>query len=236
MKAVILAAGLGSRLRPFTNEVPKAMVKYRGQEIIAHQIDTLKKVGIKNIIIVTGYKSEILEKYLSSKYDNILFFKNLNFNFTNSAYSFNCIDRNIISGSYIHLNCDILFSEELLNELISHPEKNVIACRNDLILNESMEKASIDSNNKIIKMSLKNFNEASVKAFGLAKISSEALKFNLSYYDSLVKNESEKENYFGLIRKAVQVQSYFAIISNSMSLAEFNNTEDLKNSDFIFKY
>ena len=74
MKAVILAAGLGSRLRPFTNEVPKAMVKYRGQEIIAHQIDTLKKVGIKNIIIVTGYKSEILEKYLSSKYDNILFF------------------------------------------------------------------------------------------------------------------------------------------------------------------
>ena len=236
MKAVILAAGLGSRLRPFTNEVPKAMVKYRGQEIIAHQIDTLKKVGIKNIIIVTGYKSEILEKYLSSKYDNILFFKNLNFNFTNSAYSFNCIDRNIISGSYIHLNCDILFSEELLNELISHPEKNVIACRNDLILNESMEKASIDSNNKIIKMSLKNFNEASVKAFGLAKISSEALKFNLSYYDSLVKNESEKENYFGLIRKAVQVQSYFAIISNSMSLAEFNNTEDLKNSDFAFKY
>ena len=236
MKAVILAAGLGSRLRPFTNKVPKAMVKYRGQEIIAHQIDILKKVGIKNIIIVTGYKSEILEKYLSSKYDNILFFKNLNFNFTNSAYSFNCIDRNIISGPYIHLNCDILFSERLLKELIAHPEKNVIACRNDLLLNDSMEKASIDSNYKITKMSLKNFNEASVKAFGLAKISSEALKFNLSYYDSLAKNIREKENYFGLIRRAVQVHSYFTIISNSKSLAEFNNTEDLENSDFIFEY
>ena len=85
-------------------------------------------------------------------------------------------------------------------------------------------------------MSLKNFNEASVKAFGLAKISSEALKFNLSYYDSLVKNIREKENYFGLIRRAVQVQSYYTIISDSMSLAEFNNTEDLKNSDFAFKY
>ncbi len=84
-------------------------------------------------------------------------------------------------------------------------------------------------------MSLKNFNEASVKAFGLAKISSEALNYNLSYYNSLVKNIREKENYFGLIRQSVQAQSYYAIISNSMSLAEFNNTEDLVNTDFVFK-
>ena len=123
MQAVILAAGLGSRLRPFTNEVPKAMVEYKGKKIIGHQIDTLKKVGIKEIIIVTGYKSDILENYLSSKYDNIFFYKNSNFNSTNSAYSFNCIDRNILTGSYIHLNCDILFSEELLKELIECPKK-----------------------------------------------------------------------------------------------------------------
>lgn len=235
MQAVILAAGLGSRLRPFTNEVPKAMVKYKGQEIIAYQIDTLRDVGIKNIIIVTGYKSEILEKYLSYKYDNIFIYKNVNFNFTNSAYSFNCIDRRILSDPYIHLNCDILFSKKLLKELIDFPKKNVIACRNDLSLKDSMENTSIDSKNKIIKMSLKNFKEASVKAFGLAKISSEALNYNISHYNSLVKNIREKENYFGLIRQSVKAQSYYAIISNSMSLAEFNNTEDLINTDFIIK-
>ena len=48
MQAVILAAGLGSRLRPFTNEVPKAMVKFKGREIIAYQIDTLRKLVSKN--------------------------------------------------------------------------------------------------------------------------------------------------------------------------------------------
>ena len=70
MQAVILAAGLGSRLRPYTNKVPKAMVKFKGREIIVHQIETLREVGIKNIIIVTGYKLEILEKHLSNKFDN----------------------------------------------------------------------------------------------------------------------------------------------------------------------
>ena len=235
MQAVILAAGLGSRLRPFTNEVPKAMVEYKGQKIIAHQIDTLKKAGIKEIIIVTGYKSDILENYLSSKYDNISFYKNSNFNLTSSAYSFNCIDRSILTDSYIHLNCDILFSEELLKELIEYPKKNVIACRNDLTLKDSMENASIGLKNKIMKMSIQNFKEASIKAFGLAKISIEALDYNMSYYNSLDKNMKEKENYFGLIRKAIQVQSYYAIISNSISLDEFNSADDLKNSNFIFK-
>ena len=57
----------------------------------------------------------------------------------------------------------------------------------------------------------------------------------MSYYNSLDKNMKEKENYFGLIRKAIQVQSYYAIISNSISLDEFNSADDLKNSNFIFK-
>ena len=65
MEAVILAAGLGSRLRPYTNKVPKAMVPFKGTEIIKHQIETLISQDIEKITIVTGYKSKILYKFLS---------------------------------------------------------------------------------------------------------------------------------------------------------------------------
>ena len=57
MKALILAAGLGSRLRPLTNDVPKAMVQYKGIELIKHQINTLLENNITDICVMTGYKS-----------------------------------------------------------------------------------------------------------------------------------------------------------------------------------
>ena len=63
MEALILAAGLGSRLRPYTSKVPKAMVCFRGTEIIKHQIETLLSQDIEKITIVTGYRSKILYKF-----------------------------------------------------------------------------------------------------------------------------------------------------------------------------
>mgnify|MGYP005733933567 FL=1 len=71
MEALILAAGLGSRLRPYTSKVPKAMVCFRGTEIIKHQIETLLSQDIEKITIVTGYKSKILHKFIDETFPNL---------------------------------------------------------------------------------------------------------------------------------------------------------------------
>ena len=54
MQAIILAAGLGTRLRPITDEVPKCMVSVNGIRIIDKQIDNLHKAGVKDIVVVGG--------------------------------------------------------------------------------------------------------------------------------------------------------------------------------------
>ena len=64
MKAIILAAGLGTRLRPLTDEVPKCMISVNGIRIIDKQINNLHKHGITDIIIVGGYKADVLKKHL----------------------------------------------------------------------------------------------------------------------------------------------------------------------------
>ena len=58
MKAIILAAGLGSRLMPLTKEMPKSMLKVGGKPILKWIVDNLKSCGIHEIIIVTGYKQD----------------------------------------------------------------------------------------------------------------------------------------------------------------------------------
>ena len=58
MKAIILAAGLGTRLRPMTDNTPKALVKVNQKPLIEYQIEFLKEKGIHDIIIVVGYLKE----------------------------------------------------------------------------------------------------------------------------------------------------------------------------------
>ena len=64
MKAIILAAGLGTRLRPMTENTPKALVKVNQKPLVEYQIEFLKERGIDEIIIVVGYLKELT---LSSK-------------------------------------------------------------------------------------------------------------------------------------------------------------------------
>jgi glucose-1-phosphate thymidylyltransferase len=70
MKAVILAAGEGTRLRPFTETMPKVMLPVANKPILEHVFDTCKNAGITEIIVVVGYKKEIIMEYFRD-YDNI---------------------------------------------------------------------------------------------------------------------------------------------------------------------
>ena len=67
MKAIILAGGRGKRLRPITDYVPKPLVPIKNIPIIEWQLRYLKKFGLDEVIICTGYKQEMIENYLNSK-------------------------------------------------------------------------------------------------------------------------------------------------------------------------
>jgi len=65
-QAVILAAGEGQRLRPFTANRPKAMISIAGKPILHHVIESLAQSGIRNIVLIVGYKKEQVYDYMGS--------------------------------------------------------------------------------------------------------------------------------------------------------------------------
>ena len=67
MKAIILAGGRGKRLRPITDYVPKPLIPIKNIPIIEWQIKYLKKFGITEVIICSGYKTKMIENYLNNK-------------------------------------------------------------------------------------------------------------------------------------------------------------------------
>lgn len=66
MKAILLAAGLGSRLKPLTDTIPKCLVPIKGKPLLAYWLDKLIKLGITEILINTHYKAASVEKFISN--------------------------------------------------------------------------------------------------------------------------------------------------------------------------
>ena len=64
MKAMILAAGFGKRLRPLTEHTPKPLLEVRGKPLIVHHLEALARAGIKEVVINTAWLGEKLEAYL----------------------------------------------------------------------------------------------------------------------------------------------------------------------------
>lgn len=64
MKAVILAAGRGERLTPYTDVTPKPLIRVQGKPIIEYVIGTLNEVGVKECLLVTGYKGELIRSHI----------------------------------------------------------------------------------------------------------------------------------------------------------------------------
>jgi D-glycero-D-manno-heptose 1,7-bisphosphate phosphatase len=71
MKAVILAGGRGERIRPISDTLPKALVPIDGKPIIAHQIEQLERVGVREIFILTGYLAQSIASYCGQLQTNM---------------------------------------------------------------------------------------------------------------------------------------------------------------------
>ncbi len=65
-KAVLLAAGRGTRMESLTDDCPKPMLPLQGRPLLAHQIECLEAAGVRQILIITGYKAEIVKQYFDS--------------------------------------------------------------------------------------------------------------------------------------------------------------------------
>jgi N-acetyl-alpha-D-muramate 1-phosphate uridylyltransferase len=64
---MILAAGLGTRLRPLTDEKPKALVTVQGRTLLDRALDHLESVGVKRVVVNTHHKAEMIERHLATR-------------------------------------------------------------------------------------------------------------------------------------------------------------------------
>lgn len=123
--AVILAAGRGTRLQPFTFDIPKGFMPVGDERLIERSVRVLKENGIKNIIIGTGHLHEHYEKF--AKEHGLTTFLSPDFATTGSFHTL-IYGSKLIKGDFLLLESDLLYHSDAIKGLLHNDSTDVILC------------------------------------------------------------------------------------------------------------
>ena len=239
MRAIIIAAGRGSRLGEITENVPKPLVEVNGESILGRQIFLFKQLGIDDIVVITGYKREKI------------IFKDVNY-VVNHLYSsteqlFSIMRaRNFFSGELIVTFGDIIYDQEILNQMISEKGDLVLAFEKnwkESYANRSDNPAIYSDfahiKNKKVNKFFTNLDDESfdtddvVEFIGMMKLSSNITEVFLTQYLEIEK-EAEKLkiiSFLEMLRSSgVDMSTYF--VKNKW--CEIDTPQDLEIARSVF--
>ena len=232
MKAIILAAGLGTRLRPLTDNYPKCMVEVNGIKIIDRQISNLTANGINEIYAVTGYKSEILCEHINHTWPHVHIIHNTEYDRTNNMYSLFMSREYVDAEDFLLMNGDVYFDGSIIRGLLDSHEPDMIACDKSQYILESMK--VIYDGQRIThiskEISQKDYYAVSIDIY---KISAKTSRILFSEIEEILKSDKNSwtEKALDRIFPNADFQPY--IISGRWF--EIDNHEDLSNASEIFR-
>ena len=129
LKAVILAAGIASRLYPITLNKAKCMVKVGGRPILDYQIRAYSAARIDEIIIVGGYRINQIKKHCEKIRDiNIRIIENKDYQTTNNMYSLHLAKEELEGNGFLLSNGDVIFDPRIIIDLIRSKISDSIVC------------------------------------------------------------------------------------------------------------
>lgn len=245
MQAIILAAGQGTRLKKYTENLPKGMLEFAGKTVIERQIELYRKCGIEKIIAVTGFAADKIQ------YPGVSYYHNADYAVTNMVESF-LTARERFSEDVILSYSDVLFSEKMLLEMMRNQDDFAVAVDKNWELywkkrygraDIDTESLCIDEQGHIRSLGLENppLEEIDARYVGLLKFTVSGLKKILEIWDrdyEVYQDRSWKQSG-KKIRQAYMTDLLQALIEDGAVVQavefqngwiEFDTNEDYENA------
>lgn len=231
MKAIILAAGMGKRLMPYTEKIPKALIKINGKPIIFHIIDRVLSCGIDEIVIIVGFQADLMKKLIKENYKeaNIKFITNLIHGKTNTLYSL-WLAREEAKDEFIYIHGDILFNKNILNKLINSPKKNSVLIDKECLKKESFKEVMkvIIRDGKICNIGKElDTDKSHGKAVGLYRFSKEGSKALFNETKKIMENQQYNVFQSEAIRPMLSYIDMYPVYTSNLLWVEVDEVEDI---------
>ncbi len=236
MRAIILAAGVASRLRPLTNSTPKCLIKLAGKTILERTISNLLFSGINDFVIVTGYLQKQIKYFISSQFPslNVKYIFNDKFEVTNNIYSLWLTKPEVWGREFILLDSDIIFDKKIISLLNDSAYQNVLALRSDDHLSEEEIKVSLNSDGSVKEIGKEvSLEDAIGESIGIEKFGNRLSERLFQLLDRMILQENQKNIFYeaAFQRLIDSGERIFTEDVGKLKCIELDTPEDLQKAE-----
>jgi len=152
VKAVVLAAGLASRLRPWTEQTPKCLLPIGGGTLLDRTLEAVETAGLRDVVLVTGYLEDQIRARVRERHGGlrVKFVRNAAYATTNNIYSLWLARGLVLEEGMLLLDSDILFDPGILSDLRRAGRPDVLAVKRGFALGEEEIKVEVDADRRVL--------------------------------------------------------------------------------------
>lgn len=234
MKAIILAAGIASRLRPLTENTPKCLLEIGGKCLLERAISALEGNGIRDILIVTGYLQEQIIAFVGKKFPELTveFIYNEKYASTNNIYSLWLTKEKAGTEDVLLLDSDILFDPALLKTLLQFPDPDCLALSVHPLGEEEI-KVVPDAANRVKEISKTcSIAQAIGESIGIEKMSADYMTALYTELDRMILGEGLSGIFYeAAFERLIAKGKTFGIVpTEGLFSMELDTVEDFHNA------
>lgn len=232
MKALICAAGEGKRLRPYTKDYPKALLKLGDKTLIELMLNNLSECGINEAIVTVGYKKESISNTVGNKYKKCIinYVENKDYENTNNMYSL-WLAMKMVDDDVIFFNADIVFDIDILKDVIESEHANAVAI-SEKIKQDSM---MVVIENGFVKQFGKFLSEdVAGDSIGIYKLSQDACKRYSEIASRLINQGHRNASFVNPLNELIDQFRIKAIYTRNRKHAEIDTLEDYEYAQRLF--
>jgi len=190
MIGVILAAGMAKRLRPLTDNKPKCLLEVAGKTLLQRTIDAMLQAGITELVVVTGYRAEMIRDFITVHYPQLAvnYLDNVDYEHNNNIYSLWMAGKVVRGREFLLMDSDILCDPKAVMAVAHETEPALALNRHEL--GEEEMKIVVDKDNRITEISKTcRVEDAIGESVGIEKMTSEYSEALYRELDVMIEQE-----------------------------------------------
>ena len=197
--AIILAAGIGSRLSPLTDTCPKSLLSVGGSVILERMIRNCLSCGMSQFVLVLGHQADEIKKFVDKTFRGIrvTYVINDRFRKTNTGYSLMLAAKAIGTAEFVKFDADVVFDVKILRRLLDTNHANILCIDRNIPLEDEEVKVIVDDQMQVIEVGKSvDPKRALGESIGIEKISAETGALLFAELSKMMERRGNLQNYY----------------------------------------